>query len=73
MGDKISLGKNFSAETNTFDEDAAMMKYIEVELAKKKGYVSQDDEDSRYAIYSLPNVYLLICFTVVIYLHNTIR
>ncbi|RDD46422.1 Uncharacterized protein C9orf78-like protein [Trichoplax sp. H2] len=46
MGDKISLGKNFSAETNTFDEDAAMMKYIEVELAKKKGVVSQDDEDS---------------------------
>ncbi|EDV22096.1 uncharacterized protein TRIADDRAFT_50676 [Trichoplax adhaerens] len=60
MGDKISLGKNFSAETNTFDEDAAMMKYIEVELAKKKGVVSQDDEDSRSgkvledSLYELP-------------------
>lgn len=66
MGDEISLGKNFSAETNTFDEDAAMMKYIEVELAKKKGYVSQEEEDSRYAVYSLlyscTSIYLLICY-----------
>nr|CAG4652227.1 EOG090X0F7F [Triops cancriformis] len=31
------IGTQFSAETNTRDEDAEMMKYIDQELAKKKG------------------------------------
>lgn len=36
-GDGIAIGTAFSAETNRRDEDADMMKYIEEELAKRKG------------------------------------
>ena len=33
----INLGANFAAETNRRDEDTHMLKYIEEEIAKKKG------------------------------------
>lgn len=33
----INLGANFAAETNRRDEDTHMLKYIEEEMAKRKG------------------------------------
>ena len=33
----INLGANFAAETNQRDEDTHMLKYIEEEMAKRKG------------------------------------
>ncbi|XP_033643159.1 telomere length and silencing protein 1 homolog [Asterias rubens] len=41
--DVLNMDNTFAAETNRRDEDAEMMKYIEIELAKKKGVA--DDED----------------------------
>ncbi|KAM3874016.1 splicing factor C9orf78 homolog [Diretmus argenteus] len=38
----LNLGTSFSAETNRRDEDADMMKYIETELKKKKGFVEAE-------------------------------
>lgn len=35
--DAVNLGNTFSVETNQRDEDADMMKYIEEELAKRRG------------------------------------
>lgn len=35
--DELSIGTTFSAETNRRDEDADMMKYIDEQLAKRKG------------------------------------
>ena len=37
IASELDLGNTFSAETNRRDEDAELMKYIEEELAKKKG------------------------------------
>ena len=34
----INLGANFAAETNRRDEDTHMLKYIEEEMAKRKGF-----------------------------------
>lgn len=41
------IGTQFSAETNKRDEDDEMMKYIEVELSKRKGKKDDDDIDSK--------------------------
>nr|SVE75435.1 EOG090X0F7F [Daphnia dolichocephala] len=41
---ETGIGTQFSVETNTRDEDAEMMKYIEEQLAKRKGQL-QEDED----------------------------
>ncbi|KAK4025934.1 telomere length and silencing protein 1 homolog [Daphnia magna] len=41
---ETGIGTQFSVETNTRDEDAEMMKYIEEQLAKRKGLM-QEDED----------------------------
>ncbi|KAI1301404.1 hypothetical protein HDE_02897 [Halotydeus destructor] len=38
----LDLGNTFSVETNRRDEDADMMKFIEQELAKKKGVEAND-------------------------------
>ncbi|XP_064457391.1 splicing factor C9orf78-like [Ornithodoros turicata] len=43
--DAVNLGNTFSVETNQRDEDADMMKYIEEELAKRKG--KEQDSDSQ--------------------------
>jgi len=37
------IGTQFSVETNTRDEDAEMMKYIEEQLAKRKGLEKDED------------------------------
>lgn len=37
IASELDLGNTFSAETNRRDEDAELMKFIEEELAKKKG------------------------------------
>ncbi|CAH1394762.1 unnamed protein product [Nezara viridula] len=41
------IGTQFSAETNKRDEDDEMMKYIEVELSKRKGKQDDDDNESK--------------------------
>ncbi|XP_066901572.1 splicing factor C9orf78 homolog, partial [Halyomorpha halys] len=41
------IGTQFSAETNKRDEDDEMMKYIEVELSKRKGKTDDDDNESK--------------------------
>lgn len=38
------LGKNFAAETNRRDEDANMLKFIEAELAKRRGEKVEEEE-----------------------------
>lgn len=38
------IGTQFSAETNKRDEDEEMMKYIEVELSKRKGQLKQEED-----------------------------
>ncbi|XP_076321159.1 splicing factor C9orf78 isoform X1 [Tachypleus tridentatus] len=40
--DVVNLGHTFSVETNRRDEDADMMKYIDEELAKRKGVEKKD-------------------------------
>lgn len=42
------IGTQFSVETNKRDEDDEMMKYIEHQLAKRKG--NQDDEQDKLAV-----------------------
>lgn len=42
----LDLGNTFSAETNLRDEDAEMAKFIEEELAKRKGLKSSEDENA---------------------------
>ncbi|XP_059486315.1 splicing factor C9orf78 [Neocloeon triangulifer] len=37
----VGIGTQFSAETNTRDEDGEMMKYIEEQLSKKKGSAAE--------------------------------
>lgn len=39
--DAVNLGNTFSVETNQRDEDADMMKYIEEELAKRRGQIEE--------------------------------
>nr|CAG4649743.1 EOG090X0F7F [Scapholeberis mucronata]SVE93927.1 EOG090X0F7F [Scapholeberis mucronata] len=43
---ETGIGTQFSVETNTRDEDAEMMKYIEEELAKKKGLLNEEEDKS---------------------------
>lgn len=43
MSSELDLGNTFSAETNRRDEDADMMKYIEQELAKRKGTAEENE------------------------------
>ncbi|XP_038063934.1 telomere length and silencing protein 1 homolog [Patiria miniata] len=43
--DVLNMENTFAAETNRRDEDAEMMKYIEIELAKKKGRGGDDESD----------------------------
>lgn len=45
--DELSIGTTFSAETNRRDEDADMMKYIDEQLAKRKGVSIQKDAQSK--------------------------
>nr|CAG4642100.1 EOG090X0F7F [Eurycercus lamellatus] len=43
------IGTQFSVETNTRDEDAEMMKYIEEQLARRKGLEKEEeDKSSKY-------------------------
>uniref|UniRef100_A0A0A9ZG77 Uncharacterized protein C9orf78 n=1 Tax=Lygus hesperus TaxID=30085 RepID=A0A0A9ZG77_LYGHE len=42
------IGTQFSAETNKRDEDDEMMKYIEVELSKRKGQKKDENEEKKY-------------------------
>ena len=42
---ELDLGNTFSAETNRRDEDTDMMKYIEEELAKRKGMLKDNIHD----------------------------
>ncbi|XP_037082661.1 telomere length and silencing protein 1 homolog isoform X2 [Pollicipes pollicipes] len=46
------IGTTFSAETNKRDEDAEMQKYIEAELAKRRGV--QENEDDQQNMYMTP-------------------
>lgn len=58
------IGTAFSVETNRRDEDAEMQKYIEENLAKRKGIESEDmtEEQSRYqtldevALHAVPSM-----------------
>ncbi|XP_046450549.1 telomere length and silencing protein 1 homolog [Daphnia pulex] len=43
---ETGIGTQFSVETNTRDEDAEMMKYIEEQLAKRKGLMQEDEDKS---------------------------
>nr|CAG4635110.1 EOG090X0F7F [Alona affinis] len=45
---ETGIGTQFSVETNTRDEDAEMMKYIEEQLAKRKGLEKEDDNTNKY-------------------------
>ncbi|XP_014771653.1 splicing factor C9orf78 homolog [Octopus bimaculoides] len=57
-GDIESIGTAFAAETNIRDEDAEMLKYVEEELAKKKGHVTEKSQEKQAhaedALYQLP-------------------
>jgi hypothetical protein len=44
LASELDLGHTFSVETNRRDEDADMMKYIEEELAKRKGQAQEEAE-----------------------------
>nr|CAG4637408.1 EOG090X0F7F [Ceriodaphnia reticulata]SVE73239.1 EOG090X0F7F [Ceriodaphnia reticulata] len=43
---ETGIGTQFSVETNTRDEDAEMMKYIEEQLAKRKGQMKEEEDKS---------------------------
>jgi hypothetical protein len=45
LSSELDLGNTFSKETNRRDEDAEMAKFIEEELAKRKGLVNELDSD----------------------------
>lgn len=54
-----AIGTAFAAETNRRDEDAEMLKYVEVELAKRKGHHKEEEEKSNQqksedSLYDLP-------------------
>lgn len=46
----INLGANFAAETNRRDEDTHMLKYIEEEMAKRKGVELDKTTQSKYVV-----------------------
>lgn len=49
LANELDLGNTFSVETNRRDEDADMMKYIEEEMAKRKGQqMSGESEKQNY-------------------------
>ncbi|KAH7984503.1 hypothetical protein HPB52_022141 [Rhipicephalus sanguineus] len=48
--DAVNLGNTFSVETNQRDEDADMMKYIEEELAKRRGRVQEPQPTPRNTV-----------------------
>lgn len=54
-----SIGTAFAAETNIRDEDAEMLKYVEEELAKKKGHhtfrTQEKNVPAEDALYQLPD------------------
>lgn len=41
----VGIGTQFSAETNKRDEDEEMMKYIDEEMSKRKGFKSNKSSD----------------------------
>ncbi|CAK9295591.1 unnamed protein product [Gordionus sp. m RMFG-2023] len=43
---ELEIGTGFSKETNRRDEDAEMMKFIEIELEKRKGKAEDKSEDA---------------------------
>merc|ERR1719419_180704 len=45
--DISQIGTSFAAETNRRDEDADMLKYVEAELAKRKGLTTQETESKK--------------------------
>ncbi|GFO16767.1 hypothetical protein PoB_004327200 [Plakobranchus ocellatus] len=55
-----AIGTAFAAETNRRDEDAEMLKYVEVELAKRKGHHKEEEENksnqqkNEDSLYDLP-------------------
>uniref|UniRef100_A0A5K3F4Q6 Hepatocellular carcinoma-associated antigen 59 n=1 Tax=Mesocestoides corti TaxID=53468 RepID=A0A5K3F4Q6_MESCO len=48
--DEVRLSKTFTAETNKRDEDADMLKYIETELAKRKGITKTEPDAPKTVI-----------------------
>uniref|UniRef100_A0A023FWE7 Hepatocellular carcinoma-associated antigen 59 n=1 Tax=Amblyomma parvum TaxID=251391 RepID=A0A023FWE7_AMBPA len=48
--DAVNLGNTFSVETNQRDEDADMMKYIEEELAKRRGRVQETPTEQKIQV-----------------------
>ncbi|VDM26996.1 unnamed protein product [Hydatigera taeniaeformis] len=48
--DEVRLSRTFTAETNKRDEDADMLKYIETELAKRKGITKTEAEAPKYVV-----------------------
>nr|KAG5685555.1 hypothetical protein BaRGS_032417 [Batillaria attramentaria] len=55
-----AIGTSFAAETNRREEDAEMLKYVEEEVAKRKGHRQESDQDRNNAekaedtLYALP-------------------
>ncbi|XP_074655016.1 splicing factor C9orf78-like [Tubulanus polymorphus] len=56
LADPESIGTSFAAETNRRDEDADMLKYVEKELAKKKGLVSKDESPEKKSVKTVNDV-----------------
>lgn len=57
----INLGANFAAETNRRDEDTHMLKYIEEEMAKRKGVQLDKTSQSKYVFGFLKIILLYQC------------
>ncbi|VUZ48836.1 unnamed protein product [Hymenolepis diminuta] len=55
LEDEVRLSKTFTAETNKRDEDADMLKYIETELAKRKGITKSEPEAPKTVIDNILN------------------
>ncbi|XP_077986571.1 splicing factor C9orf78-like [Glandiceps talaboti] len=58
--DVVDMGSTFAAETNRRDEDADMMKYIEEQMAKKKGQALEKELETKHKtgedlLYELPD------------------
>ena len=53
----INLGANFAAETNRRDEDTHMLKYIEEEMAKRKGVALDKTVQNKW----VANFYFEMC------------
>ena len=49
LASDLDLGKTFSVETNRRDEDADMLKFIEEELAKRRGKETNQNDDEQLA------------------------